>query len=106
MPVKDSRTSAGNPAFRPLETAGPPRHEADHNTPAVPNVRRLWGKLREGVSGFFSSHSDDKFNDDNVAEFIPEKPEQVVSIDGRVKAPGHYPLEPMMRVSDLKLRKS
>src|SRR6266404_2017930 len=31
----------------------------------------------------------------------PEKPEQVVSIDGRVKAPGHYPLEPTMRVSDL-----
>jgi polysaccharide export outer membrane protein len=31
----------------------------------------------------------------------PETPEQVVSIDGRVKAPGHYPLEPTMRVSDL-----
>jgi polysaccharide biosynthesis/export protein len=31
----------------------------------------------------------------------PERPEQVVSIDGRVKAPGHYPLEPTMRVSDL-----
>jgi polysaccharide biosynthesis/export protein len=31
----------------------------------------------------------------------PEKPEQVVSIDGRVKAPGHYPLEPTMHVSDL-----
>jgi polysaccharide export outer membrane protein len=31
----------------------------------------------------------------------PEKPEQVVSIDGRVKAPGHYPLEPSMHVSDL-----
>ncbi len=31
----------------------------------------------------------------------PDKPEQVVSIDGRVKAPGHYPLEPSMRVSDL-----
>jgi polysaccharide biosynthesis/export protein len=31
----------------------------------------------------------------------PEKPEQVVSIDGRVKAPGHYPLEPAMHVSDL-----
>ena len=31
----------------------------------------------------------------------PEKPEQVVSIDGSVKAPGHYPLEPTMRVSDL-----
>ena len=31
----------------------------------------------------------------------PEKPEQVVSIDGRVKAPGHYPLERAMHVSDL-----
>ena len=25
----------------------------------------------------------------------------MVSIDGRVKAPGHYPLEPAMHVSDL-----
>jgi polysaccharide biosynthesis/export protein len=31
----------------------------------------------------------------------PDKPEQVVRIDGQVKAPGHYPLEPGMRVSDL-----
>ncbi len=31
----------------------------------------------------------------------PDRPEQVVSIDGSVKAPGHYPLEPTMRVSDL-----
>jgi polysaccharide export outer membrane protein len=31
----------------------------------------------------------------------PDKPEQVVSIDGRVKVPGRYPLEPAMRVSDL-----
>jgi protein involved in polysaccharide export with SLBB domain len=31
----------------------------------------------------------------------PEQPEQVVSIDGRVKAPGHYPLETSMHVSDL-----
>ncbi len=31
----------------------------------------------------------------------PEMPEQIVSIDGKVKAPGHYPLEPAMRVSDL-----
>jgi len=31
----------------------------------------------------------------------PDKPEQVVSIDGKVKAPGRYPLEPTMRVSDL-----
>src|SRR5579859_5226091 len=31
----------------------------------------------------------------------PDKPEQIVNIDGRVKAPGKYPLEPTMRVSDL-----
>jgi protein involved in polysaccharide export with SLBB domain len=31
----------------------------------------------------------------------PEKPEQVVSIEGRVKVPGKYPLEPQMHVSDL-----
>src|SRR5271167_1677805 len=31
----------------------------------------------------------------------PDKPEQVVSVDGRVKVPGRYPLEPAMRVSDL-----
>jgi protein involved in polysaccharide export with SLBB domain len=31
----------------------------------------------------------------------PDKPAQVVNIDGKVKAPGRYPLEPKMRVSDL-----
>jgi polysaccharide biosynthesis/export protein len=31
----------------------------------------------------------------------PDRPEQIVSIGGSVKAPGHYPLEPTMRVSDL-----
>ncbi len=31
----------------------------------------------------------------------PDKPEQTVNIDGRVKVPGKYPLEPRMRVSDL-----
>lgn len=31
----------------------------------------------------------------------PDKPEQVVSIDGEVKAPGRYPLEPKMHISDL-----
>lgn len=31
----------------------------------------------------------------------PDHPAQVVSIDGKVKAPGQYPLEPSMRVSDL-----
>ena len=31
----------------------------------------------------------------------PEHPAAVVSIDGKVKAPGRYPLEPAMRVSDL-----
>jgi len=31
----------------------------------------------------------------------PDKPEQTVNIDGRVKVPGKYPLEPRMHVSDL-----
>lgn len=31
----------------------------------------------------------------------PDAPEQIVSIDGKVKAPGRYPLEPAMHVSDL-----
>jgi protein involved in polysaccharide export with SLBB domain len=31
----------------------------------------------------------------------PDKPEQIVSVDGRVKAPGRYPLETNMHVSDL-----
>jgi protein involved in polysaccharide export with SLBB domain len=31
----------------------------------------------------------------------PEQPEQIVTVDGRVKAPGRYPLEPNMHVSDL-----
>jgi protein involved in polysaccharide export with SLBB domain len=34
-------------------------------------------------------------------EASPDHPAQVVSIDGKVKAPGRYPLEPSMRVSDL-----
>jgi protein involved in polysaccharide export with SLBB domain len=31
----------------------------------------------------------------------PDKPTQTVSIDGQVKAPGRYPLEPAMHISDL-----
>jgi protein involved in polysaccharide export with SLBB domain len=31
----------------------------------------------------------------------PDHPAQIVRIDGQVKAPGRYPLEPSMRVSDL-----
>jgi protein involved in polysaccharide export with SLBB domain len=31
----------------------------------------------------------------------PDNPAHVVSIDGKIKAPGRYPLEPAMRVSDL-----
>jgi polysaccharide export outer membrane protein len=31
----------------------------------------------------------------------PDKPAQVVSVDGQVKSPGRYPLETAMRVSDL-----
>ena len=52
--VKDSRTNTGNPAFRPLESAGAARHAGGANAGAVPNSRGLWGKLREGVSGLYS----------------------------------------------------
>ncbi len=38
---------------------------------------------------------------DLALQATPDRPEQVVSIDGRVKAPGRYPLEPVMHVSDL-----
>jgi polysaccharide export outer membrane protein len=38
---------------------------------------------------------------DLALQATPDKPEQIVSIDGRVKAPGKYPLEPRMYVSDL-----
>lgn len=31
----------------------------------------------------------------------PDRPEEVVSVEGQVKVPGKYPLEPAMRVSDL-----
>jgi protein involved in polysaccharide export with SLBB domain len=31
----------------------------------------------------------------------PDKPAQIVSVDGKVRAPGRYPLEPAMHVSDL-----
>ncbi len=38
---------------------------------------------------------------DLALQATPDKPEQVVNIDGRVKAPGRYPLEPAMHISDL-----
>jgi polysaccharide biosynthesis/export protein len=38
---------------------------------------------------------------DLALQATPDKPEQIVNIDGRVKVPGRYPLEPMMHVSDL-----
>ena len=80
VPVKDSRTHAGTPAYRQLESAASSRHAAGENAggaPAVPNVRGLWGKLREGVSGIFSRHPDDTTNDTRETEFIPDKPAHV-----------------------------
>ena len=80
VPVKDSRTNAGKPAFGQLEPAPPSRHaagESTGNVPAAQSVRGLWGKLREGVSGLFSGRPGDTFSDDDVAEFVPEKPEHV-----------------------------
>ena len=37
----------------------------------------MWGKLRSGVSGLFARSVEDKYDDDSVAEFVPEKPEFV-----------------------------
>lgn len=78
MPIKDSRTNAGNSPFRQLEPAAPSRRGAtDEGTAPSQNVRSLWGKLREGVSGLFSKNPDESFNDDEVPEFVPEKPVHV-----------------------------
>jgi protein involved in polysaccharide export with SLBB domain len=38
---------------------------------------------------------------DMQLQATPDKPEQTVNIEGRVKVPGKYPLEPRMHVSDL-----
>jgi polysaccharide biosynthesis/export protein len=38
---------------------------------------------------------------DMQLQATPDKPEQTVNIEGRVKVPGKYPLEPLMHVSDL-----
>ena len=79
VPVRDSRTNTGNSAFRPLESAAPSRHAADTtaahagSAPGIPNVRALWGKLREGVSGLFSRQPGETYVDDHVAGFVPEK---------------------------------
>jgi polysaccharide biosynthesis/export protein len=62
-------------------------------------------KPRDQIFVFDLSVSRDRILSPVIRELelqaTPEKPEQVVSIDGRVKAPGHYPLEPEMHVSDL-----
>ena len=77
--ITDSRTKTGKPAFRPLEPAAPPRRSADRSPgkPATENAGGLWGRLREGVSGLFSGHPDEALHDDDVPEFVPEKPVHV-----------------------------
>jgi polysaccharide biosynthesis/export protein len=60
---------------------------------------------RDKIYAFDLSSSRERILDPVIKELrlqaTPDRPEQVVSIDGRVKAPGHYPLEPTMHVSDL-----
>jgi len=78
--VKDSRSQTGNSELRGLGPAAPSRREPGGHAgddPVGENLRRLWGKLREGVSGLFSGHPDDTSSDTAVTEPGPEKPEQV-----------------------------
>jgi protein involved in polysaccharide export with SLBB domain len=62
-------------------------------------------KPRDKIFVFNLSSSRERILDPIIQDLelqaTPDKPEQVVSIDGRVKAPGKYPLEPTMHVSDL-----
>jgi polysaccharide export outer membrane protein len=71
------RGSASDPELRPRDTIYVFDLSADRGRILAPVIRDL------------------------ELQATPETPEQVVSIDGRVKAPGHYPLEPKMHVSDL-----
>jgi protein involved in polysaccharide export with SLBB domain len=60
---------------------------------------------RDQITVFNLSASRDYILDpilrDLELQATPDKPAQIVQIDGKVKAPGRYPLEPAMRVSDL-----
>ena len=60
---------------------------------------------RDEITVFDLSASRDRILEpilrDLELQATPDKPEQIVSIDGQVKAPGRYPLEPTMHVSDL-----
>jgi polysaccharide export outer membrane protein len=58
---------------------------------------RSWCSTSQPAAIASSNHSSEASN----CRRLPTKPEQIVSIDGRVKAPGRYPLEPTMHVSDL-----
>jgi polysaccharide biosynthesis/export protein len=73
---------------------------AARGSPADPELRP-----RDEIIVFDLSASRDRILEpilrDLELQASPDKPEQIVSIDGRVKAPGRYPLEPTMRVSDL-----
>ena len=78
--VKDSRTAAVSPSSGRLAGAAPPRHIGDSPDTSPAGSQGgggLWGKLRSGVSGLFARSVEDKYDDDSVAEFVPEKPEFV-----------------------------
>jgi polysaccharide biosynthesis/export protein len=60
---------------------------------------------RDEITVFNLSSSRTRFLEpilrDLELQATPDKPQQVVTIDGRVKVPGKYPLEAAMQVSDL-----
>jgi polysaccharide export outer membrane protein len=73
---------------------------AARGSPADPELRP-----RDQIFVFNLSANRDRIVEPIIRDLelqaTPDRPEQVVSIDGRVKAPGQYPLEPTMHVSDL-----
>jgi polysaccharide biosynthesis/export protein len=77
-----------------------PRALAARGSAADPELRP-----RDEITVFNLSTNRDRILEpilrDLELQATPDKPEQIVSIDGRVKAPGRYPLEPTMHVSDL-----
>jgi polysaccharide export outer membrane protein len=73
---------------------------AARGTAADPELRP-----RDRITVFNLSSSRDRILEPLIRDLelqaTPDKPEQIVKVDGRVKAPGRYPLEPAMHVSDL-----
>jgi len=73
---------------------------AARGSPADPELRP-----RDRITVFDLSASRERIVAPLIRELelqaTPDQPAQVVTVDGRVKAPGRYPLQPDMHVSDL-----